>query len=125
MLASRLAKALPKHTVVLVEAGGVNADENHVSFGERYLSLGTPGYNWGYQTMPQKYLKDRELDYSRGKGLGGSTAINLCGYTTGPSVDYDHWAELVGDHCWCSEEVQKRFDRVIHDAQQTRVQTDE
>lgn len=48
-------------------------------------------------TTPQKELNDREIDLRRGKGLGGSTVNNLCGYTIGPKGDYDHWAELAGD----------------------------
>lgn len=72
----------------------------------------TPGYNWGYKTVPQEQLKDRQIDYSRGKGLGGSTAINFCVYTRGPSADYEHWAQLVGDDTWRWEKVQKRFNKV-------------
>ena len=71
-----------------------------------------PGYNYGYQTVPQPQLQGREIDYSRGKGLGGSTAINFCVYTRGPSVDYDRWAELVGDEEWGWENAQKRFNKV-------------
>lgn len=33
--------------------------------------------NWGYKTVPQNHLKGQQIDYSRGKGLGGSTAINF------------------------------------------------
>lgn len=109
MLASRLAKSLSQHTALLIDAGGANAEESQQTFGERHWTLMTPGYNWGYKTLPQDNLKGREIDYSRGKGLGGSTAINFCVYTRGPSADYDHWAELVGDDTWRWENVQKRF----------------
>lgn len=33
--------------------------------------------NWGYKTVPQTHLKGQEIDYSRGRGLGGSSAINV------------------------------------------------
>lgn len=72
----------------------------------------TPGYNWGYKTTPQKELDGREVDYSRGRGLGGSTAINFCVYTRGPSSDYDHWAEEVDDDSWSWEHVLPRFKKV-------------
>jgi choline dehydrogenase-like flavoprotein len=98
---------------LLIDAGGENVDESQQTFGERHWTLMAPGYNWGYKTLPQDNLKGREIDYSRGKGLGGSTAINFCVYTRGPSADYDHWAELVGDDTWRWEEVQKRFNKVI------------
>ena len=71
-----------------------------------------PGYNWGYKTVPQKELDGREIDYSRGKGLGGSTAINFCVYTRGPKADYDHWAKLVGDNAWDWENSKERFKKV-------------
>lgn len=52
--------------------------------------------NWFYKTQPQTHLESQEIDYSRGKGLGGSTAINFCGWTVGPSDDYDEWARIAG-----------------------------
>ena len=112
ILAYRLAKSLPKHSVLLLEAGGDNADEKYRTFRERYFALMTPGYKWGYKTTPQSKLKDREIDYSRGKGLGGSAAINFCVYTRGSKADYDHWAELVGDEHWKWDLVLERFKEV-------------
>lgn len=56
-----------------------------------------PNLNWQYKTVPQTHLNNRVLDYSRGRGLGGSTAINFAAYTVGPKDDYDRWAELVVD----------------------------
>jgi len=56
-----------------------------------------PQSNWGYMSVPQKHADDRELNYSRGKGLGGSSLINMCAYTVGPKDDYDRWAAEVGD----------------------------
>lgn len=72
----------------------------------------TPGYNWGYKTIPQEQLNRREIDYSRGKGLGGSTAINYCVYTRGPEADYEHWADVVGDDVWRWKNVLQRFKKV-------------
>lgn len=70
------------------------------------------GYNWGYKTVSQHELGGREIGYSRGKGLGGSTAINFCVYTRGCSADYDRWAELVGDDSWSWENSIRRFKKV-------------
>ena len=78
MLASRLSKALPHLKIALIDAGGANADPD-CNYCERHWTLATaPGYNWGYQMVPQEHLDGRELDYSRGKGLGGSNAISFC-----------------------------------------------
>lgn len=80
-----------------------------------------PNSNWGYKTVPQKYVDNRELDYSRGKGLGGSTIINICAYTVGPKDDYDRWAEEVGDNAFNWENAVRMrkniesFDRDLSD----------
>lgn len=67
-----------------------------------------PTINWGYKSVPQKFLNSREVDYSRGKTLGGSTAINICAYTVGPRDDYDRWAEEVGDGAFSWKEAQRK-----------------
>ena len=113
-LASKLSRALRNHQVLLLEAGGTNTNPDHQTYGERHWTLANaPGYNWGYKTVRQTQL-DREIDQSRGKGLGGSSAINFCVYTRGPKADYDHWAEHVGDDSWCWESVQQRFKKVAY-----------
>ncbi|KAL6714199.1 hypothetical protein ACLMJK_008694 [Lecanora helva] len=113
LLASRLAKDLPDHSVLLLDAGGKNADIDHQSYGERHWTfMVAPGANWGYKTTPQPQLGGREIDFSRGKGLGGSTAINFCVYTRGPSIDYDDWAKLVGDDEWSWKNALKRFQKL-------------
>ena len=112
VLASKLSRALKNCRVVLLEAGGPNTNIDYQSYGERHWTYATaPGYNWGYKTVPQAQL-NREIDQSRGRGLGGSSAINFCVYTRGPRADYDHWAEQVGDDTWCWEKVQERFKEV-------------
>ncbi|MCJ1357626.1 MAG: hypothetical protein MMC33_007622 [Icmadophila ericetorum] len=98
VLASRLAAECKNLQILLVEAGGANTDASKQILGKRYSTFKTrPGYNWGYQTVPQQALHDRIIDYSKGKGLGGGTAINFCCYTKGSSGEYDRWAQLVDD----------------------------
>jgi choline dehydrogenase-like flavoprotein len=53
--------------------------------------------NWGYKTLPQTHLKGQQIDYSRGKGLGGSTAINFSCWVIGADEDFNEWARKVGD----------------------------
>lgn len=65
--------------------------------------------NWGYKTTPQEHADSRELDYSRGKGLGGSSAINFGVYSVGARDDYEEWARLVGDDTFAWDKIQKRF----------------
>lgn len=69
--------------------------------------------NWGYKTVPQPFLKDREINYSMGKGLGGGTAINFCGWFVGAADDYDEWARLVGDSAWKWENVKEQAKKML------------
>jgi len=78
LLSSRLAKTKAKPSVLLIEAGpGSNpADVDWLT--DRYMTFAQqPTLNWQYKTVPQKHLNDRIIDYSRGRGLGGSTNINF------------------------------------------------
>ena len=71
-----------------------------------------PGYDWGYKTVPQEHLQGREIAYSRGKGMGGSSAINFCVFTRGPKADYDQWAHDVDDDAWSWQYALERFKKV-------------
>ena len=96
-----------------MEAGGQNKDVSYMVPADRFtLAFKEPQLNWGYKTVPQTQLKGQEIDYSRGKGLGGSTAINFSCWVIGPSDDYDEWAEKVGDQAWTWKEVKKRFGKI-------------
>lgn len=65
---------------------------------ERWTALSQfPSSVRNRSTVPQGGLKNRSIGYARGEVVGGSSAINMCGYTIGPRDDYEHWATLVGD----------------------------
>lgn len=76
--------------VCLLEAGGRNDN----------VLIKTPGFmpfirnssNYKYETVPQKGLNGRVGYQPRGKGLGGSSAINAMVYIRGNKWDYDNWA---------------------------------
>lgn len=85
-----------------------------MSGAERFAIAFKPGsqLNWGYQTVPQF---GREIDYSRGKGLGGSTAINFCGWVTGADEDWYEWSWIVDDEAFAwphAKECLKRVERL-------------
>lgn len=71
-----------------------------------------PHMNWGYKSAPQAAFDGREVDYSRGKGLGGSSAINFAYYTIGPQEDYDKWARIVGNDAFAWKTARKRINRM-------------
>jgi choline dehydrogenase-like flavoprotein len=112
ILASRLARSRKQPSVLLVEAGGKNDSKAARADAERWLHRMLPGLNWGYQTAPVKGFDGRVISYDRGKGLGGSSAINFSVWTLGPKDDYDTVSRMVDDHDWSWEEVQQRYKRV-------------
>lgn len=81
-IAARLAED-PDVTVAVVEAGSFYQIEN----GNRSVVPGYSVFNfeifsapvtdWGIQSTPQAQLNNRQVQYSRGQALGGSSAINF------------------------------------------------
>lgn len=97
-----------RYTVCLIEAGGTNNN----------MLVKTPGFmpfirgasNWKYETVPQKGLNGRTGYQPRGRGLGGSSAINAMVYIRGHQWDYDNWAAL-GCDGWSYDDVLPVFKR--------------
>ncbi len=52
-----------------------------------------PVHNWALHTVPQPGLNGRRGFQPRGRGLGGSSAINAMLYVRGHPADYDDWAD--------------------------------
>lgn len=77
--------------------------------GQRWTTSLNKKVNWGYKTVPQEHCNGRQIDYSRGKALGGSTAINFSIFTVGSRDDYDQWATVVGDELYKWDRMQQRF----------------
>ncbi len=111
-LAARLADACPDATIALIEAGGSNRRNLLVNMPVGIAAL-VPfriGTNYGYQTEPQPGLGGRRGYQPRGRGLGGSSAINAMIYTRGHPLDYDEW-EALGCTGWNWREVLPYFRR--------------
>ncbi|KAL2206841.1 alcohol oxidase [Sarocladium strictum] len=108
-LAAKLSDAASKPSVLLLEAGSVNDDINQRVDGQRWTTFTNQEMNWGFKTVPQKNLDKRVLDYSRGLGLGGSSAINFGVWSVGSRDEYDEWARLVGDESYGWLAMQRRL----------------
>ncbi len=102
-------------SVVLLDAGGKN--DNWVVTTPFALVLMVAGTvnNWAFNTVPQKGLNGRIGYQPRGKGLGGSSAINAMVYIRGHRADYDHWASL-GNAGWSYSDVLPYFKRAEDNA---------
>jgi choline dehydrogenase-like flavoprotein len=114
VVASRLARTSSRPSVLLLEAGGSNETLEHLPAAERFNIAFSPGssLNWHYKTIKQQQLRGQEIDYSRGKGLGGSTAINFCAWIVGSRDDYDEWAREVQDSSFGWENVKRCLKRI-------------
>lgn len=108
-LAAQLAKAPAQPRVLLLEAGESKEDRNLRVDGQRFTTFQDQSMNWGYKTSPQKDCNDREIDYSRGRCMGGSSAINFGVYSVGARDDYQEWARIVGDEQFAWGNIQRRF----------------
>ncbi len=107
VLANRLS-ADPGNRVVLLEAGG--SDLNpwiHIPVGY-FKTMHNPATDWCYLTEPDEGIASRQLQWPRGKVLGGSSSLNGLLYVRGQPQDYDRWAEL-GNKGWSFDEVLPYF----------------
>jgi choline dehydrogenase len=107
VLANRLS-ADPRQRVLLLEAGGKDANPLFrlpMLMGKLFQS---GVYNWRYHTEPEAGLNGRSLYWPRGKVLGGSSTINGMIYVRGNRHDYDRWAQL-GLPDWSYEKVLPAF----------------
>ncbi|MBX3577419.1 MAG: GMC family oxidoreductase N-terminal domain-containing protein [Rhizobiaceae bacterium] len=93
VLAARLSEK-PDVRVCLIEAGG-NA-RSVVLRAPAGFALLTRGpfkhLYWNFESVPQPGLNGRKSFQPRGRGLGGSSAINAMLYVRGHRTDYDDWA---------------------------------
>ena len=110
VLANRLTED-PAVRVLLLEAGG---DDRHpyvqIPIGVGKLHQHRM-FDWGYNTVPEAGMANRELMTLRGKVLGGSSSINMMAYTRGSAGDFDRWADG-GATGWSWNDVLPYFKRI-------------
>ena len=96
--------------MLLLEAGG--GDWNplfHMPAGFAKMTKGVA--SWGWETVPQKHMKNRVLRYTQAKVIGGGSSINAQLYTRGNAADYDLWASEEGCEGWSYRDVLPYFKR--------------
>ena len=106
VLAARLSED-PATRVCLLEAGGGDRHPfYHLPAGFAKMTKGIGA--WGWETTPQRHMKDRVFNYTQAKVIGGGSAINAQIYTRGNAQDYDEWRQL-GCDGWSYEDVLPYF----------------
>jgi choline dehydrogenase len=112
VLANRLS-ADPDVRVLLLEAGGRNRSLFINMPAALSIAMNRPSYNWGYLAAADAGLDNRRLDCPRGRGLGGSSAINGMVYVRGHAQDFERWNQLLNDpdHDWSYAAVLPYFKR--------------
>lgn len=107
VLAHRLS-ADARNAVLLLEAGGEDSSPwIHVPVGY-FKTMHNPALDWCYRTEPDEGVAGRQIDWPRGKVLGGSSSLNGLLYVRGQREDYDRWAAL-GNRGWSYADVLPYF----------------
>lgn len=110
VLAARLSED-PQTTVLLLEAGGPNTSLLvRMPAGVGTLIKQKSKHNWGFWSEPEPHMDGRRMWHPRGRGLGGSSAINGMVYVRGHPRDYDQWRQM-GLDGWSYEDVLPYFRR--------------
>ncbi len=96
--------------MVLLEAGGRDINPwIHVPVGY-FKTMHNPSVDWCYKTEPDPGLNGRQLEWPRGKVLGGSSSLNGLLYVRGQQADYDRWRQM-GNEGWAWDDVLPLFKR--------------
>lgn len=107
ILANRLS-ATPSEHVLLIEAGGRNESPYiriPMGIGK---TLADSRLTQFYSTEPEAGNAHRSRIWMRGRGLGGSSAINGMMYMRGHPEDYDDW-EALGNAGWGWDQIGRCF----------------
>ena len=111
VLANRLSED-PAVRVLLLEAGGRGRHMN-ISIPAAFAKQFHTKLDWDLATEPEPHCDGRSLFTPRGKGLGGSSAMNAMLYVRGRPLDYDLW-EGQGAEGWGWKDVRPYFLKSEH-----------
>lgn len=106
VLAARLSED-PQRRVLLLEAGGRDSHPfYHLPAGFAKMTKGIGA--WGWQTVPQRHMKNMVIRFTQAKVIGGGSSINAQIYTRGHPLDYDEWRQA-GCTGWGYDDVLPYF----------------
>ena len=110
VLANRLGED-PGLRILVLEAGGSERSVIIDMPAALSIPMNTSRFNWGMRTEPEPGLDGREVNLPRGRGLGGSSAINGMCWVRGNPMDYELW-EALGADGWRWSNVLPYFQRL-------------
>ncbi|EOQ99109.1 Choline dehydrogenase [Wallemia ichthyophaga EXF-994] len=121
-------------TVAVIEAGGDGSEHEDQIYipGYSYLNgLTVSDYDWNYKVVQQQVINGNDQTFGsrwpRGKGLGGSGAINGLFWCRASSDEYNAWNTLNPDSRidWGWEEMQKYMKKseTLHKPSQEHIDT--
>ena len=96
--------------VLLLEAGGTDTNPA-IHDVARMHELWDGSDDWAIRTTPQVHAMERQLQWPRGRVLGGSSALNGMIWVRGNPLDYDMWA-YAGNDGWTWADVKPLFEEI-------------
>ncbi|KAJ7792029.1 GMC oxidoreductase-domain-containing protein [Mycena olivaceomarginata] len=86
------------NTVIVLEAG---SDPNIANLsGLSIQALPGSSVDWNYKSQPLRYASNQTITMTRGKILGGSSAVNGALFTRPNKIDLDLWESAFGAAGW-------------------------
>ena len=98
-VASRVSVGLPGKSVLVIEAGSDGREDPGIFIPGRKGSTLGGKYDWNFTTVPQPHANNRVISQSRGKVLGGSSALNLMTWDRASEYELNAWEKL-GNAGW-------------------------
>jgi|SRR5690554_5683412 len=112
VLANRLS-ADANNSVLLLEAGPKDKHPTiSMPMGFSML-MKDKKHNWCYTTEPEPHMQNRQIEWPKGKVLGGSSSINGMVYIRGHKEDYQQW-HASGCEGWAWQDVLPYFIKSEH-----------
>ena len=96
--------------VLLLEAGGTDTNPA-IHDVARMHELWDGSDDWAIRTTPQVHAMERQLQWPRGRVLGGSSALNGMIWVRGNPLDFDMWA-YAGNDGWTWADVKPLFEEI-------------
>ncbi|KAJ6523828.1 hypothetical protein B0H19DRAFT_1386294 [Mycena capillaripes] len=101
VVATRLSEN-PANTVIVLEAGSDgfnNPNIGNLSFASIQSLVGS-SVDWNYTSQPLRFASNQTITMTRGKVLGGSSAVNGALFTRPNEIDLDLWESAFGATGW-------------------------